>query len=66
METSTLTGLVTAILTALLVGLLVALVTYVILWLVSLVVRIEEGSRRQISGVVGALAALLSLLGYLT
>lgn len=66
METVTLTGLLMALLTAALVGLLAALVTYVILWLVSLVVRIEEGNRRTVSAVVGALVALLSLLGYLT
>lgn len=66
METATLTGFLTALLTAILVGLLAALVTYVILWLVGLVVRMDEALRRQVSAVVGVLVALLSLLGYLT
>lgn len=66
METVSLSGLLMAILTALLSGLIAALITYVILWLVSLVIRIEEANRRTVSAVVGALVALLSLLGYLT
>lgn len=66
MEPVSASGFVGAFITALLVGLVVALVTYAILWLLSYVMDIEEGSRRQIAAIAGALMFLLSLLGYLT
>lgn len=65
MEPMSLTVLLFAVIWALLTGLIAALITYIILWLVSLVVTIEEGNRRRISAVVGALVALLSLVSRL-
>lgn len=57
--------LLSIIVGALLTGLLVALVVYLILALVNLAVAIAEPVRRQISGVTGALCALLYLVSRL-